>query len=222
MDERVLSQWFRVLGYGNPHASLWFVGIEPGHPNPDDYRPASSPPHPGMDKFAFGGAEYLYDANASVASGEKVSRAWSRPLAFARRVFGLSASTSLEGDSAWGQCMLSNLAPLPRPTEKHPLGVEATTYRERVKNERIPLFSRLLTEGPARAMVVHGKGAAGIYGADQQLGWGELQIAPSTEGRVRYRKVDRSIVVFCHSLIRARNSDLDAVCELIESVGLGR
>lgn len=221
MDESALSQWFRVLGYGNPEAALWFVGIEPGAGEKDDFQPTKKPPNQRMEKYLFQGAEYLYDKDAEEERGKKVSRAWSRPLAFARAIFGLERPQSLKSDSAWKHCMLSNLAPLPRPTEKHLLGVDVPTYRQRVRDERIRLFTKLVTEGPARAMVVHGKGAASIYGAHETLGHSELEEVDNTGGRVRYRRVGGSVVAFCHSLTRARTSDVEAVRKLVESVKLG-
>lgn len=32
LTENDVSKWFDFLGYGNPAAQLWFVGIEPGGP----------------------------------------------------------------------------------------------------------------------------------------------------------------------------------------------
>lgn len=214
MDESVLSQWFRVLGYGNPNAALWFVGIEPGGSQ-------TEAPSSAMLEYNFGGLSYRYDKDAKPVSGERPSPAWSRALRFTNALYGLSVVNPLASEVVWGHCMLSNLAPLPRPSVKHPLGVDQGVYRGRVRDERVSLFTRLVVEGPVRAMIVHGKEAASIYGAGDNLGAGQLKAVDETSGRVRYRRSGDSVVVFCHSLTRSRNSDLSAVGALVRSVGLG-
>ena len=212
MEESDLSEWFRVLGYGNPHSPLWFVGIEPGGSQ-------TGPPSSDM-KYEFDGSTYRYDRDAKPISGKRPSAAWSRALQFTNDLFGLAAVYPLTSEAVWDHCMLSNLAPLPRPSVRHPLDVDRDVYCQRVRNERVPLFTKLVEQRRGLAMVVHGKGAASIYHAYDDLGQGELKEVDGTAGRVRYRRLGESVVVFCHSLTRVRNSDLAEVCALVRRVGL--
>lgn len=202
MTNDQLDAWFRVLGYGNPEAKVWFAGIEPGV---DKGKEAAASPS-GLKEFRVGAGSWLYDKAPD--GGSRRSRAWTAPAQIVSNVYGPKSY-----EASWQYMMTANIAPLPRSSlnDRLPGEVDANAYRRKVMEDRIPRFLELLHTQAVRVLVIHGVTARREYELRTRLELvDEEQIIDSIKPMTAYR-IRKTTVVLTNSFTRGSsfpNSDV--------------
>jgi len=155
--ERALDRWCRFMGYGNPRATLWIVGIEEGGAHREgrflelltnDYRPI-----PGTDDLTF---EPLLRRDV-----RERSAVWTFAQELMGRVFHAPDPKAVEMFSETSPIFLSNAYPLAKPNTKgawpYRRYLSKIEYEQYVSRCRPEHFKKLR---PLHTIVVgHGKGA---------------------------------------------------------------
>ena len=152
LTENDVSKWFDFLGYGNPEAQLWFVGIEPGGPA------ACGPPQI-LEKWSLQGnasRKLYYDPKPSK---EDRSPTWTMVEEILKHADCNRGDTTSQ--CIWERVMLANMAPLPRPSAGGDHGgMQQKDYVQAVRECRIPELKYFFDSLPGlRAMIFFGSTA---------------------------------------------------------------
>jgi len=173
-DNDVL-QWFDFLGYGNPKARLWFVGIEPGG------TAACGPPQI-LEKCSLQGdfsRTLYYDPKPSK---EDRSPTWT----MIEEILKYADCNQRDPDcqSIWERVMLANMAPLPRPSMKEDHGDIEQEYVQKVRKHRIPQMKYFFDNLPRlRAMIFFGSTAWRRYAVPGAFGINTVECERLSSGK---------------------------------------
>lgn len=174
-----LDAWFSFIGYGDPKAPVWFIGIEEGG-DQDSIGPDTS-----HEAWTFGKETLTHDG---LPEGHNLVWDTAREL---------MEQASAPGTPA--AYFLSNIAPVPRrniSVQHH--GLDQAAYKKRVITERVGRLRRIAESPDAPIMVFHGVAAWRGYRVLQQFELDEREVRSRNTGVPQgLMVVDRPRMILC-------------------------